>query len=186
MKSIPFFALGLTAAFSFSSCSNDETATTTTTDTAAVATTTTMESTPTTTTTTTRTLVENETYTDLRSGKTFHVRRDASGNWAADNDVKLDYYYSSAGDTFYGPSARWVNGALIHEGDNYRVDETRWNELNSGTMMEADKVKMNDEELKIKSADGDTKLKVTDDKTKLKTPDMKVKEDEDGIKVKER
>jgi hypothetical protein len=194
MKTKLFLPLGLLAMGSLCACSDNDTASTTNTD--SLSTSTTVDATTaTTTSTTTHTLSENETYTDLRSGTTFKVKKDASGSWTRDNGEALGYYLSPVShDTFYGPTGRWVNNALNYDpGSGYSIDEIRWNQMNAdnssmqGTDMQADKVKETDEELKMKSADGEDKVKITDEETKIKTREgVKIKSNENETKIKQK
>ena len=172
--------------FSLSACSDTDTSTTTS-DTALVSTT----PATITTTTTTHIISENENYTDLKTGKTFKVKKDAAtGNWVRENNEPLEYYLSPVThDTFYGPTGRWVNNALIYDpGSGYSIDEVRWQQMNAdnGTM-EPGKVKMTEEELKAKTSDGADKVKITNDETKIKTSEgTKIKSNENETKIKQK
>jgi hypothetical protein len=166
-------------------CTNNE-STTTTSDSLSTATT------PATTdavatTTTTHSISESETYTDLKSGKTFRIKRDASGNYASENGEPLTYYYSTTShDTFYGPTARWVNNALTYDASKgYSIDESRVSVGSSGGMGTPDKVKSTESEFKAKSNDGEDKVKVTEDESKMKSSDgSKIKTNENETKIK--
>jgi hypothetical protein len=128
--------------------------------------------------------VETETYTDLKTGKTFRIKRDNSGNYTSESGEPLDYYYSeTTRDTFYGPSGRWVNNALIYDPDNgYSIDESR---ASQSAAMDADKVKANENEFKAKSNDGEDKVKLNENEAKMKSSDgSKIKVNEDEVKIK--
>lgn len=130
----------------------------------------------------THVLVETETYTDLRTGKTFRIKKDNSGNYTTESGEQLTYYYSpSTQDTFYGPTGRWVNNALNYDqSSGYSIDEQRA----AAQMSDMDKVKITDEEYKAKSENGD-KVKITNDETKIKTAEGdKIKANEDELKIK--
>jgi hypothetical protein len=169
------------------SCTNNESATTTT-DSSAIGTT--VATTETTTTTGSHALLETETYTDLKTGKTFRLKRDNSGNYASESGEPLNYYFSSSThDTFYGPSGRWVNNALVYDANNgYSIDESRATQTNttsSGDMGTPDKVKSTESEFKAKSNDGSDKVKVTNDEAKMKASDgSKIKTNGNETKIK--
>lgn len=126
--------------------------------------------------------MESETYTDLKTGKTFRIKRDNDGSYTSESGDPLDYYYSeTTHDTFYGPSGRWVNNALIYDPNNgYSIDESR-----ASATMDADKVKANENEFKAKSDDGENKVKLNENEAKMKTSDgAKVKVNENETKIK--
>ena len=68
-------------------------------------------------------------------------------------------------DTFFGKTNQVVNNALIHEGDDWEVDEA--------------KIKIDEDEMKVKNPDG-SKMKVDEDETKVKNPDGSKTKTEDG------
>lgn len=116
-------------------------------------------------------------YYDLRSGNAV-TRDEASGRYIDESGTQVDFYVDpQAHDTFYNATGQNVNNSLIHEGDNWRVDDSR--------MQLAER-----ENVKVKTEDG--KMKVEDNKVKVKNDDVKMKtvdRDEDGsskTKIKER
>lgn len=118
---------------------------------------------------TTTTTVEKK-YINLQTGGV--VSQDASTGYYVDETGTpvLLYVDMSTMDTFYGQSAQIVNNALIHEGNEWKVDES--------------KVKIDGDEMKIKSADG-SKTKVDGDEVKIKNADgSKTKIDGDETKIK--
>ncbi|RYZ78280.1 MAG: hypothetical protein EOP04_30015 [Proteobacteria bacterium] len=128
----------------------------------------TLSSTSTTTEMTNGTGGMSQNYVDLRSGGT--VRRDdASGRYVDESGSPVDFYVDmNTRDTFYGLTGQVVNNALIHENDNWRVDDS--------------KIKVDGDEMKIK--DGDSKTKIEGDEYKSKSGDTKVKVDGDETKIK--
>jgi len=110
-------------------------------------------------------------YVDLNTGKS--VRKDdASGRYVDDAGNPVDFYVDvNSRDTFYGESGQNVNNALIHEGSEWRVDDTKIkandNELKMKSGDDEAKVKMNDNEVKVKGSD-DSKIKANDNETKIK------------------
>jgi len=110
-------------------------------------------------------------YVDLNTGKSV-TRDDASGRYVDDAGNPVDFYVDvNSRDTFYGESGQNVNNAIIHEGDAWRVDDT--------------KVKMNGNEMKVKGEDDDTKVKMNDNEVKIKgSDDSKIKANENEYKEK--
>ena len=154
------------------SCSDNTSSTTTTTTDSTIG----AGVTTTTTTTTTQVpvLSETDSYIDLKTGKTIHIRRDPSSNvYVSDEMPQLDIYVNTnTRDTFWGPEAVSVNNALVFDGPGmWTVDEMR--------------VERNGEGYKAKSADGELKIKENENEFKAKDGDAKVKSNEDEYKYKD-
>ncbi|HRO41578.1 MAG TPA: hypothetical protein PL009_01995 [Flavipsychrobacter sp.] len=107
-------------------------------------------------------------YIDLKTGGS--VRRDeASGRYVDESGNPVDIYVDvNSRDTFSATSGQIVNNALIHEGDNWRVDDT--------------KIKIDGDEIKVKQ--GDDKIKMDGDEYKEKIGNTKVKMEDGETKVK--
>jgi len=107
-------------------------------------------------------------YVDLQTGKTV-MRDDATGRYVDESGNTVDFYVDmNTRDTFSGQTSQNVNNALIHEGDNWRVDDT--------------KIKIDGDEMKIKQ--GDKKIKIDGDEYKAKDGNTKVKSEDGETKVK--
>jgi hypothetical protein len=109
-------------------------------------------------------------YVDLKTGKS--VRRDdASGRYVDESGSPVDFWVDvNTRDTFYGSAGTNVNNALIYDGGDWRVDDS--------------KIKIDGDEVKIKDEAGKTKIEGNEYKDK--TSDTKVKSEGDETKVKTR
>jgi hypothetical protein len=143
----------------------------------------------TTTGTSTVALSETDSYIDLKTGKTIRIRRDPSTNqYTTAEMTPLDIYVNTTSrDTFWGPSATRVNGALMRGDDGmYTVDELRIERNGDGYKAKSEdgdfKIKENENELKIK--DGDMKIKSNENEYKYKDGDTKIKSNENETKIK--
>ena len=154
--------LAMAASFSLASCDNAD-GDTTSADSTTMTTTEMTENPP----------AANAGYYDLRTGSAV-TRDEASGRYMDESGNDVDFYIDAQShDTFHSASGQNVNNSLIHEGDDWRIDESR---------LQVD----GDNNAKQKTPDG--KVKLEDNKVKVKTDDAKYKavdRDEDGsIKTK--
>jgi|GEM_PF-2275828 len=147
-------------------------------------------------------LSETDTYLDLKTGKTFKVRKDSqSGIYVGENMEPLDIYVNTnTRDTFSGPEGLLVNNALIFSNGAYTVDELKVKRNGEGYKAKSEdgeykeksneneyklkdgsvKVKANENEYKYKDKDAGVKVKSNENETKIKTPDEKIKIDDEG------
>jgi hypothetical protein len=103
-------------------------------------------------------------YVDLQTGGT--VTRNESGVFVNATGDPVEFYIDmNTMDTFFGRTNQNVNNALIHEGDDWEVDEA--------------KIKIDEDEMKVKNPDG-SKIKVDGDETKVKNADGSKTKTEDG------
>jgi hypothetical protein len=133
-------------------------------------------------------LSENDSYIDLKTGKTIRIRRDTMNNtYMAEDMTPLDIYVNTTTmDTFWGPEAITVNNALTYDAGVWSVDQMRVERNGEGYKAKSEdgemKVKENENELKMK--DGDAKVKASDDEYKYKDGDTKIKSNDEKTKIK--
>jgi hypothetical protein len=133
-------------------------------------------------------LSENDSYIDLKTGKTVRIRRDTINNtYTTDDMAPLDIYVNTTTmDTFWGPEAIPVNNALTYDAGVWSVDEMRVERNGEGYKAKTEdgevKIKENENELKMK--DGNDKVKASDDEYKYKDGDTKIKSNDEKTKIK--
>ena len=115
------------------------------------------------------------------------TRDEATGFYINASGEPVEFYVDAMTmDTFYGKTGQNVNNAIIHDGDDWRLDEAKIKvDGDEIKIKNADgsKTKIEDDEIKIKDANG--KAKMDGDETKIKTGDTKIKSSAEGTKVKE-
>jgi hypothetical protein len=125
-------------------------------------------------------------YIDPVTGATV-TRDEATGFYINASGEPVEFYVDATTmDTFYGKTGVNVNNAIIHDGDDWRLDEAKIKVDDDEIKIknaDGSKTKIEDDEIKIKDANG--KAKMDGDETKIKTGDTKIKSSAEGTKVKE-